>query len=718
MRSRICWKNGWNNTASHMAIGPLKLSTILIALTAGTALAGGVIYYDYMQDDTPLAVLDDNLPPIAEADLLPPPLTYYIQEEPDVSIPGIRRLKILRPAIVNTPANGSPTTETISNGDFYLTGSRSSALIRQPVEARVETFPTVTLSEALEGVIANDEFGFQVVQNFFNQSLGDADQLRSRLQALVDELENLVADGGLGADAIADAINIIVESASRAHRGAFMAPVVLEPGFDLKEDAFGFDLGPANRSAYENFVRISSESELLQGRDMEDIIGTGNNSLISEGVSNVDQFVSSQLENGQYRVIALSGRQADGLEPLYPFGVDYKQNGAKINMVDTRATDNAVPLMQLGREGPGRYATAENKADLANVSGNVGNMLMTRADIVDSSLKLNFRQLGGEGTYVTAVILYPEPDDTTGEDLQNLIVELIENLQPAAGGDNLPGTPVAGAVRGVFDNAIGVIDPITALEDAGNGLPTEEGVIAVPLPPVLGGGNAEGDAGGGDAGNPGSVIGGDEGNGDTVGGDAGGDTGGGDAGGDAGGGDAGGGDAGGNAGGGDAGATPGGDPAPEPQLIAEAGIYDPVPLGEDFSLNACGTTLNDIAICDLANTEGFELLWILDGEVIGTGTEVLLNTGSGTFFDSAGDQEVTLQVRFDGEFLGPDGGELGIIGGGSIFLPGDIIITSLDTAVISLFIDVPEPAGLAILGGGLLLLRRREKRRKRMQVSA
>ena len=99
------------------------------------------------------------------------------------------------------------------------------------------------------------------------------------------------------------------------------------------------------------------------------------------------------------------------------------------------------------------------------------------------------------------------------------------------------------------------------------------------------------------------------------------------------------------------------------------------------------------------------------------GQTVLLNSGEGTLFETAGDYNVTLQIRYDGILLGSD--ELvNLLTGGTILLPGDIILTSLDTAIISIVTaTVPEPIAAIVLAPGLFFMVRRQRRRKHYQKS-
>ncbi|NVJ69310.1 MAG: hypothetical protein HWE08_03075, partial [Alphaproteobacteria bacterium] len=304
-------------------------SLVITTLLTGTAVATGTLIYGALKQDDQLSILDDTLPPVIGDRLLPPPATYVMTTPPPVEIPGIRRLKVVRPAFRSIATDQSdqqrPSTTDADATELYLTGTRSADLIRSPVEARIETFPTVSLEEAVEGALAVDEWGFQVVQSYLNQAMGDSEALKARMDALLQRIEDAAGDYDLAT--ISDAANLIIEAGARTHWTAFMAPFVLDNNFKLTEGAMGWDLGPSTKKPYEDFVRVSSESKMLVGDHMNDEAAEEGPSILSNGVRNVEQFVANNVPNGRYRVVILTAPRPNGKSPLYPFGVDVKRNG-------------------------------------------------------------------------------------------------------------------------------------------------------------------------------------------------------------------------------------------------------------------------------------------------------------------------------------------------------------------------------------------------------
>ena len=118
-------------------------SLVISTLLTGTAVATGTLIYGAYQQDDELSILDNSLPPVVGNGILPPPTTYVKTTPPPVEIPGIRRLKIVRPALANPAVTGSDSGAVASGAaaeqaaDYYLTGTRSADLIRTPVEARL-----------------------------------------------------------------------------------------------------------------------------------------------------------------------------------------------------------------------------------------------------------------------------------------------------------------------------------------------------------------------------------------------------------------------------------------------------------------------------------------------------------------------------------------------------------------------------------------------------
>lgn len=635
---------------------------ITVIISLGLFLSAAYIGYSQFQRHNQPAGLNavSNLP--RPSAVIPPPATFLMQAEPNPEILGIRRLKVMRPEFLQND------NDKTSSKDFYLVGTKSAELIRQAVDNNIKPFPEIKLQDAVQGALAADEWGFELVQSYVNISLGDEEKTKERIDELLAAIESRAKD--YDRQTIADAVNLVIEAGARTYWSAFMAPVVIDKAFRLKEGAIGFDFGPADKSPYADFRRVTPGSDLIEGRGIRSVERAKHQSIVNDGIRNIDQFVATGLKDGLYRVVILTGRLPGDEELQYPFGVNMEQNGAKLNMVDTRSTANLVPVMRLATEGPGRVADVDMLPEVGQeqaASNATGQMIVTRAEVRDGVLRLNFRAMGATNTYITSVILYPEEEPEFIDDLNEEVQQMLDRIAPAAGtGEGDSTQPL-------------VISPDTAFQDNAGGLPTNEANNATP------------NAGNTNTGGTGNTnTGTDTGSGPDIGSQdgSGTDTGGGDP-------------------------TTGGDLT----LVADAGgPYAAIPLGEDFTVDGCGSSLNGVSACSLTNTGAVELVWLLDGEEIGTGDTLVVQTGEGTPFNLTGEYEITLELRYTGEGIGPDGLTITLEDGTTIFLPGDLSLVSIDTAVIQIIAPIPEPETIALLMTALLMVGWMHRRRRRNEL--
>lgn len=609
--------------------------------------------------------------------LVPPPSSFVMAVEPNPDIPGIRRLKVMRPDFMA----GDNSQE--SSTSYYLTGTKSAEIIRKPVSKSIKPFPDVTLAEAVEGALAADEWGFEIVQAYLNKSLGDEAKIEARIEKLLIAIEDKASD--YTRLEITEAINLVIEAGVRAYNAAYMVPAVLDRDFKLKEGAIGWDFGPKGKIPYDDFTRVTPDSSMLNGFKMKSHVrnsAVSDASIMDDGIRNIKQFVATGLDNGTYRLLIMTGRLPGNEEIQYPFGVDMKQNGAQMNLIDTRATQRLVPIVRLSTNGPARLSDAASLQtnDMAQEQSgssfaSKGHMIVTRITISNGIMRINFSQFGLADTYVTAVMLYPEEPTEIFEKLQQALQEFFERIQPKGGvGSDATAADIIGTAQQIMNNGVPlVIDPVTANDDAAGGVPTEEAFASTP-----GGSSTTGANAGSGSGT--TVI------DDTSGFDLGSQV-----------------------------DNQGDNTETEDSiaLISEAGAYDPIPLGEDFTLDGCGSTLGGVSTCSLTSTGSLELVWVMNGEVIGTGDTLVVQTGEGTPFDAEGIYEVTLQAQYNGEAIGPDGVTITLDDGTTIFLPGDLSLVSLDTAIIQIIAPIPEPGAVAMMATVLAFTWLFHQRRRR-----
>ena len=158
-------------------------------------------------------------------------------------------------------------------------------------------------------------------------------------------------------------------------------------------------------------------------------------------------------------------------------------------------------------------------------------------------------------------------------------------------------------------------------------------------------------------------------------------------------------------------------------------MYDPVILGNDIVLTGCGSDFEGVSVCSLTSTGDFTLVWLLGDTQLGTGTSLTIETGSGANvlagFDTAKTNiEITIRLLYNGNLLIDnariDSANINFASSNYRFFDGDIILTSLDTAIISIITaaSVPEPGSLFLLAPGLVYVANRQRRKRKKKQTA
>ncbi|MBL4789398.1 MAG: PEP-CTERM sorting domain-containing protein [Kordiimonadaceae bacterium] len=191
-------------------------------------------------------------------------------------------------------------------------------------------------------------------------------------------------------------------------------------------------------------------------------------------------------------------------------------------------------------------------------------------------------------------------------------------------------------------------------------------------------------------------------------------------------------------------------------VLADAGTYDPIALGDDITLDACGSTVHQAVatlpsprsndLCDFRDLSDFELTWQVSFESITTtlasysgsstvnGLTPTFSTGVGSLFASAGSYIISLIVDIpdgytyiylpDG-YYGVGGCDAGInIDGEQYGAVGCTSTTSANinglrntgfdsTTLVINAVSVPEPSSALLLLPALALIIRRQRRRRK-----
>jgi hypothetical protein len=176
-------------------------------------------------------------------------------------------------------------------------------------------------------------------------------------------------------------------------------------------------------------------------------------------------------------------------------------------------------------------------------------------------------------------------------------------------------------------------------------------------------------------------------------------------------------------------------------VMADPGTYGTIALGEDISLNACGSTFHradgspeSYSLCQLSDLTEFSLTWVgwhdgdwtslgyYSGNNADDGVGVDVSTGDGTFFSEVGTYYIGLYLQVEGDTYVPlPGGGWGRTGndndladdGSTNFSYAWSSAFSIEEAVTS----VPEPLGALLLLPGFAYLARRERRRKQQLLA-
>jgi hypothetical protein len=187
-------------------------------------------------------------------------------------------------------------------------------------------------------------------------------------------------------------------------------------------------------------------------------------------------------------------------------------------------------------------------------------------------------------------------------------------------------------------------------------------------------------------------------------------------------------------------------------VVSDVGTYDPLVLGEDLNLDACGSYVvnaNDAnetyGLCDFQDWSldyDFSIIWTVSyggttttiGQYSGQytdsgnsadgnasdGLQISTATGAGTLFNAVGNYVIGLWIDMDDndsiylpnnsyQYTGGDGGTT------NSWTQNNSGYINIDYSSVSLGIEavsVPEPAAALLLIPGLIMLRRREKLRR------
>lgn len=169
---------------------------------------------------------------------------------------------------------------------------------------------------------------------------------------------------------------------------------------------------------------------------------------------------------------------------------------------------------------------------------------------------------------------------------------------------------------------------------------------------------------------------------------------------------------------------------PNGDAIADAGTYSPIVLGENITLNACGSTFAGYSICNLPSTNKFGIEWFIlkkneqynydewlkqytfhQGQVA-PNLEMTLATGEGAdVFITPGTYFIGLHLISYGDTIALPGGGYAQGGDSDWSWSGTFTVSEGGGSPVTPPSSVPEPMSALLLIPGLAFMARRSRRK-------
>ncbi|MDA5193567.1 PEP-CTERM sorting domain-containing protein [Govanella unica] len=304
--------------------------------------------------------------------------------------------------------------------------------------------------KALTGSIKGDQAGLGDLQNYLDSALGDEPILRRLAGRLLEGLStsNIRHDY----TAVAAASQRVAEGVARAMASAYRVNYGSTSDFSPEKTAMGWDFGPTSNKLPKNFSRVAPNSKEINGTKVAAFDLKSGSAPFNDGLTGVTSF-KTRLTDGLYRVLVVSGPQADGRLPKDPFG-HLSTDGRTLRMVDaTRNMPDAevrfssaginyyVPTFAMAASVPGLApinADGGRLVKLNNGKGKAGQgeLLVTRAKVENGEMTLGFAPSAGGETYIVALMVQNSDYSAFEKDMQEQIAALLSSIETAAGGDN------------------------------------------------------------------------------------------------------------------------------------------------------------------------------------------------------------------------------------------------------------------------------------------
>lgn len=215
----------------------------------------------------------------------------------------------------------------------YLAGLVCAMAAAGPAGAAAQS---VSNEAALKGAASGTDEGLAALRQYLAQSSGRPEQMEQRANGLIKAL----AKTKVAADpaALQEAIIAVAQAARQALFATPIARVKMLDNFRLSPRAYGFDFGPPDSAAMQNFQHVTAKDKRLAGANRRALRRPSNDELLSDGVVNVEKF-TADIPNGKWRVVLLTDDLGIGNNLKHPLGKKVGVNGKAVKIAQTDPAD-------------------------------------------------------------------------------------------------------------------------------------------------------------------------------------------------------------------------------------------------------------------------------------------------------------------------------------------------------------------------------------------
>ncbi|MFC7050158.1 hypothetical protein [Emcibacter nanhaiensis] len=221
---------------------------------------------------------------------------------------------------------------------------RKSALIPQgPLydkEAPSPVFPKD--SKAVKAITLDDALaaaidGSDEALQLLQDFFDKKDGVPEEIGERASEMLSALGKMPLDSAALEQAARRVIDAAARSATSAYAMPFTSLSDFGLTAGDYGWDFGPDGKTPHRGFMRVGPKSNLISGKGLVALEASPENDFIKDGVLNVNKFGTTDVEAGTYRLYVVTTTLPSGGRLAYPFGRKFGFNGNELRVVDVGA---------------------------------------------------------------------------------------------------------------------------------------------------------------------------------------------------------------------------------------------------------------------------------------------------------------------------------------------------------------------------------------------